>query len=89
MKNKTILFFGATGSLGNEFINRNINDYMIVNFSRDECKHWNMKLDFNNHKNLHFVLGDIINKDKVRLYISNSSAIVFHHLSYVKKRVDY
>ena len=65
MNNKKILVFGGTGSLGYEITKRYIENNTIFNFSRDECKHWNMKLDFNHHKNLNFIIGDIINKDKV------------------------
>ena len=59
------MVFGGSGSLGYAIAKKFLNNNIIYNFSRDECKHWNMKLDFNNHKNLHFVIGDIINKDKV------------------------
>lgn len=65
MNNKKILVFGGTGSLGYEITKRYIENNTIFNFSRDECKHWNMKLDFNHHKNLNFIIGDVINKDKV------------------------
>lgn len=65
MNNKKILVFGGTGSLGYEITKRYIENNTIFNFSRDECKHWNMKLDFNHHKNLNFIIGDIINKQKV------------------------
>jgi len=65
MENKTILLFGGTGSLGYEIVKRYIEKNSIYNYSRDECKHWNMKLDFNNNKNLNFIIGDIINKSKI------------------------
>lgn len=65
MENNKILIFGGTGSLGYEITKRYINNNTIYNFSRDECKHWNMKLKFNNHSNLNFIIGDIINKQKV------------------------
>jgi len=72
--NKTILIFGGTGSLGYELVKRYLTTNIIYNFSRDECKHWQMKLDFQekmyninntNEKNLNFIIGDIINKNKV------------------------
>ena len=68
--NKTILLFGGTGSLGYEIVKRYIANNTIYNYSRDECKHWQMKLDFNNNSNLHFIIGDIINKNKVEESIS-------------------
>jgi len=65
LENKTILLFGGTGSLGYAIVNRYISNNMIYNYSRDECKHWKMKLDFNHNKNLNFVIGDIINNVKI------------------------
>jgi len=65
IKNEVILIFGGTGSLGYEIAKRYVSSNTIYNFSRDENKHWKMKLDFNNNTNLHFIVGDIINKSKV------------------------
>jgi UDP-N-acetylglucosamine 4,6-dehydratase len=66
MDKKVILIFGGTGSLGYEFVSRYLKNNTIYNYSRDECKHWQMKLDFNHNKNLHFIIGDVINKNKVQ-----------------------
>jgi UDP-N-acetylglucosamine 4,6-dehydratase len=65
IENKTVLLFGGTGSLGYEFVRRYIKNNIIYNFSRDECKHWHMKLDFNGNTNLRFIIGDVINRSKV------------------------
>jgi UDP-N-acetylglucosamine 4,6-dehydratase len=65
IENNTILLFGGTGSLGYEIAKRYINNNIIINYSRDECKHWKMKLDFNNNHNLQFIIGDVINFEKV------------------------
>jgi len=65
ISNKTILLFGGTGSLGYEIVKRYIDNNVIYTYSRDECKHWKMKLDFNNNKNLNFIIGDIINSHKI------------------------
>ena len=65
IKNNKILIFGGSGSLGYEVVARYINDNVIYNYSRDECKHWKMKLDFNHNKNLNFIIGDIINYNKI------------------------
>jgi FlaA1/EpsC-like NDP-sugar epimerase len=64
-----ILVFGGTGSLGYEITKRYIDTHIIYNYSRDECKHWNMKLHFNNHPNLHFIIGDVINRDTLKTSI--------------------
>jgi FlaA1/EpsC-like NDP-sugar epimerase len=65
IQNKKILIFGGTGSLGYEFVKRYIDTNYIYNYSRDECKQWQMKLDFNNTNNLKFIIGDVINKVKI------------------------
>ena len=65
ISNNKILLFGGTGSLGYEIVKRYIDNNIIYNYSRDECKHWKMKLDYNNNKNLNFIIGDIINRDKI------------------------
>jgi FlaA1/EpsC-like NDP-sugar epimerase len=65
IENKKILLFGGTGSLGYELVKRYIKNNVIYNYSRDECKHWQMKLDFNNDEKLHFIIGDVINKNKI------------------------
>lgn len=64
IKNKKIFIFGGSGSLGNQLIKRYIDNNIIVCYSRDECKHWKMELEYKN-KNLHFTIGDIRNKDRV------------------------
>ena len=65
LTNKKILVFGGTGSLGYKITERYIKNNIIYAYSRDESKHWQMKLDFLDNKNLNFIIGDIINKDKV------------------------
>jgi UDP-N-acetylglucosamine 4,6-dehydratase len=64
MENKKIFIFGGSGSLGNCLIKRYIDKNTIYNYSRDECKHWKMELCFRN-KNLHNIIGDIINYNRV------------------------
>ena len=46
ISNKTILIFGGTGSLGNKLNERYIDNNIIYNFSRDEHKHWKMRIKF-------------------------------------------
>jgi len=58
IKNKKILLFGGSGSLGNKFIEKYISNNIIVNYSRDECKHWKMSLKYKTD-NLSFIIGDI------------------------------
>ena len=69
MNHKTILIFGGTGSLGNKLNERYKDNNIIHNFSRDECKHWEMKLAFNHHKNIHFIIGNVADKSIVETAI--------------------
>jgi nucleoside-diphosphate-sugar epimerase len=65
MNNKTILIFGGTGSLGYELNKRYLESNKIYNFSRDECKHWEMKLNFNSNPNINFIIGNVADKNIV------------------------
>lgn len=56
--NKKILLFGGSGSLGNKFIETYLENNEITNYSRDECKHWEMSLKYKSPK-LNFIIGDI------------------------------
>ena len=57
--NKKILLIGGSGSLGNAFIKKHLENNDIYVYSRDECKHWTMQLQYNNHTNLKFIIGNI------------------------------
>ena len=87
ISNDTILIFGGTGSLGYEVVKRYLPNNTIYNYSRDECKHWQMKLDFNAHPNLHFIIGDIYNKPKVAetlLRVKPSIIIIAAAMKHIK-----
>jgi len=64
--NNKILVFGGTGSLGYEINKRYLDSNEIYNYSRDEHKHWKMKIHFKNHKNLKFIVGNVFDKNKVK-----------------------
>ena len=69
IENKKIFIFGGTGSLGYELVKRYLSKNTIYNYSRDENKHWKMKLDFNhdnNISNLNFIIGNISDKQRVK-----------------------
>ena len=61
-----ILLIGGSGSLGNAFIKKHIENNEIYVYSRDECKHWTMQLQYNNHPNLKFIIGNVCNKEKIQ-----------------------
>lgn len=64
--NNKILIVGGTGSLGNELTKRYLNNNTLYLYSRDESKHWSMNIDYNNHPNINFIIGNIADKDKIR-----------------------
>lgn len=64
ISNKKILLFGGSGSLGNKFIETYIDKNTIVNYSRDECKHWKMSLTYKTDK-LSYIIGDIRDLNRV------------------------
>lgn len=75
LNNSTILVTGGTGSFGNKFIERVLNDYepkKIIIYSRDEFKQDLMKKNFiakygeKKTNKLRFFIGDV--RDKERLY---------------------
>lgn len=72
-ENKTILFFGGSGSLGNAFITKHLAKNKIVVYSRDENKHWKMGLEYKN-PNLSFIIGDIRDKERVANAITRTNA---------------
>lgn len=63
--NKRILIIGGSGSIGNTLTSRYIQNNTIMIYSRGENNHWIMKQKFNSHKNLHFYIGDISDKNRV------------------------
>jgi UDP-glucose 4-epimerase len=63
MNSKVMVIFGGTGSLGRELIKRYKDSYVIVNFSRDECKQHEHSLEYGTNFNNYSC--DIFNYDKV------------------------
>lgn len=63
---KKIFIFGGCGSLGTRLVEKNIEKNKVINFSRDEMKHWAFENKFNNHPNLKNIQGDIRDKNRVR-----------------------
>ena len=67
LKQKKIFIIGGSGSLGNKLIETYLQDNILICYSRDECKHWEMSLRYKS-PNLRFIIGDI--RDHNRLEIS-------------------
>ena len=58
MRNKRVLIFGGSGSLGYALINRLVASNSITICSRDEAKHWTIRNQIQS-ENLHFAIGDV------------------------------
>tara|TARA_R110000803_G_scaffold36616_4_gene78662 strand:+ start:562 stop:1626 length:1065 start_codon:yes stop_codon:yes gene_type:complete len=87
IKNKNILIFGGTGSLGKSLIKYYLNSGNNVTcFSRDEAKHWTLKNTFKSDK-LTFIVGDIRDKNRVQqsLKIAKPNIII---IAAALKQVD-
>jgi len=63
--NNKILIIGGSGSLGNQLIKTYLPYNEIINYSRDENKHWSMELHYQSPK-LKNVIGDIRDSVKVK-----------------------
>ena len=63
--NSTMLIIGGSGSLGQKLIDKYIDHHQLYIYSRDECKHWELSLKYNNHPNLHFIIGNISDIHKI------------------------
>lgn len=64
-KNKTILVTGGTGSWGYELVKQLLthNPKEIRIFSRNESNQFTMKQEFDHNPKMHFIIGDIKEKD--------------------------
>jgi UDP-N-acetylglucosamine 4,6-dehydratase len=78
--NSTILITGGTGSWGNELVNCLLTKYgpkEIRIYSRGEHRQVEMKRKFGSHKNLKFIIGDVRDKNILKLSMKNVD-YVFH-----------
>ncbi|HMQ07312.1 MAG TPA: polysaccharide biosynthesis protein [Saprospiraceae bacterium] len=90
MKSKKILIFGGSGSLGKALIDRHLTQNIIINYSRDEWKHWQLDHKYKN-KNLINILGDIRDLHKVREAVMREKPHIIIIASALKhiERVEY
>lgn len=76
---KKILITGGTGTIGRELVKQALNfDPAVVRiFSRDESKQYDMQHDFTGYKNIRFLLGDVRDKERLRMAMDEID-LVFH-----------
>lgn len=81
-KNKSLLLTGGTGSFGKAFVNYLLKNKIplkkIVIFSRDELKQFEMNKIFNEnqHSNIRYFIGDVRDKDRLKLAINEIDIVV-------------
>ncbi len=69
LKNSSILITGGTGSFGHEFVPLTLEKYKpkrIVIFCRDEMKQWDMAQQYIDNPRVHFMIGDVRDRDRLR-----------------------
>lgn len=77
--NATILVTGGTGSFGKKFVNyllSNYNPQKVIVFSRDEIKQWEMSKLYPDEKRIRFFIGDVRDKDRLRLALNGVDYII-------------
>lgn len=84
---KTILLFGGSGCLGRELIKRNLGKYKIVNFSRDEHKHWSIDNDIGVNRVDHVIgdAGDAVLVKNTLLHHKPHKIYILHALKHVDR----
>ena len=81
-KNKSLLLTGGTGSFGRAFVNYLLKNKIplkkIIIFSRDELKQFEMNKIFNEnqHSNIRYFIGDVRDKDRLKLAINDVDIVV-------------
>lgn len=76
---KNILITGGTGSFGAAFVSYILKNYKcnkVIIFSRDELKQHDMKIKFNNFKNLRFLIGDIRDLERLKFAFKDVDYVV-------------
>ena len=84
---ENILIFGGSGCLGKHLIQRYLGIYNVINFSRDEHKHWLLDKEFGIGKIQH-IIGDAIDPTIVKhtlLRYQPSIIFILHALKHVDR----
>lgn len=79
-KDKSALVIGGTGSWGSELVRQLINEYDLKEiriFSRNEHKQVEMRHEYKEEKNMHYIIGDVRDEQAVDLAIKGVD-IVFN-----------
>ena len=74
-----ILITGGTGSFGQEFVKKILNNYnpkRLIVFSRDEMKQWEMAKPYPDNNVLRFFIGDVRDKDRLHRALAGVDYVV-------------
>ena len=84
---ETILIFGGTGCLGKYLIQKYLNQYKIVNYSRDEHKHWNLDQEIGVGKVKHIIgdAGDATQVKNTLIQYNPTKIFILHALKHVDR----
>ena len=77
--NANILITGGTGSFGQEFVKKILNNYnpkRLIVFSRDEMKQWEMAKLYPDTNVLRFFIGDVRDKDRLHRALAGVDYVV-------------
>jgi UDP-N-acetylglucosamine 4,6-dehydratase len=80
--NKNLLITGGTGSYGRALVEYLVKNKFPLNkiivFSRDELKQYEMNkiFDKNKYKNIRYILGDIREKDRLKIVLQNVDIVI-------------
>jgi len=86
LHNATILVTGGTGSFGQKFVKKVLDQYTpkkVIVFSRDELKQFEMAQQFPDEKRLRFFLGDV--RDETRLKRAFDGVDIVIHAAALKQ----
>lgn len=79
LKDSTILITGGTGSFGSEFTKMTLDRYSpkrLIIYSRDEMKQWNMAEDYAGDPRVHFIIGDVRDKERLSRSVQGVDFVV-------------
>jgi len=79
LTNKSILITGGTGSFGNAFVPMTLEKYnpkLIVIYSRDEMKQWEMAQKFEGDPRVKFIIGDVRDQEHLSRTLNGINYVV-------------
>ena len=79
LQNSTILITGGTGSFGKRFVPMTLEKYnprLLIIYSRDEMKQWDMAETYKNDKRVKFIIGDVRDRERLERSLDGVDYVV-------------